>query len=1259
MSEQELTKGFVMTDFFQMICGAQSDIARELRVLAIEERSQTSVDFAEKTEEKIEKVKSRKRLCECAAQFLIEKPIEIRSGMIAVSDYPAIAQWLFHNKNKYPAAAGLAVDAWQKYLNLLIPDDFPAFRLVSLGAHFFQSPYQLAGFLAFLFNRGVPLDLVVNSGLLHQYVEEEYGVGLDDLKEMYQLLRLSEAQLVALSRTPVRVPILLNIPKSNHEGLSNRPFFSLNIMGETFEHETAFEKNTLNTVLNEFTLDADVIAHLDKLFQLFDWQLIKTLDFKSPLIDVALTVLLNAHFKKITDDLPRLALTGEISHELVMKILKHISKLLTPENEMRLQNLINQNPFYLLLYAHENQPLSNTALLTVEALKKIAESELYFDSRNLIYVGFICEMLNKINDDSKISGEIKRKLFESFLQNDELMDKSDFESVLGLNELIDFTREKIQHYRDELNANIEKWLSGEIDYYSVLIDWEGLQSRASSIFYIDPTLRQTTDYPKTGYELKAKLINSAWQRFKRDAGNDAEFDLNSLLETFCISSYENEKQKQKEKVRILQESLLFIREKECVDYLLQWIQSHGYNAKSMLEEPFGDGNSLIEKCVSNENTDLFLTLIPLINWNEYKIYRIFFYILTDKRFNYIPVLSDVINTREKLHVVLNELYSPIIKEDDKKNWTDSEASDLVARLLIIPNIATVLMDHFELFSTLVMVASLKSDKLVLDTIVKQFKLITTKNKFREYFREFERLLLPDDFKLCLYTLNKLHLYPEIRVVLDRECMRFWRKVAQLKSQSSRDTEDDSDDLLLLQSNIPSSASTSLVLPTTVTPMTSLTPTTVPPVATAAPMFSFPSSYSAPYILPAPLMRFGYEQFHKLSQNEYSRYARNSKMVSYLLEEAVSRQHNRTQILQYATTQFEKPAGFVGEGDPAPAVYSVSDCAAFHLPNGELGFQGFYNDVRLTSKRRYFLTISLPEKESTDYIFHPLSPTTRVPGFDASMPIREKFKDTVDAQALKTMPKITKESDDLIVHNADIPVRAEEKTRNPDQKTVMNNLSAMDLLNICLVKYRDYFSPDFLAHLERCAFVMHLQTLKSKDRKGEPVDPAVREAAFRDRFLRFELLHRHAHSLHPVSNDPQRQDNLGAASACFNTYMMVLERTVKYFSIWIAHSVNMINCKFDMFLDTELIEAIHFVVKISFNGVTIQLRQNIDTFVENPEYAKASDLAGLIGTISHLVNASQPISSATIPIYENTNAFFDSSRKRERLEREENANQYAA
>ena len=203
---------------------------------------------------------------------------------------------------------------------------------------------------------------------------------------------------------------------------------------------------------------------------------------------------------------------------------------------------------------------------------------------------------------------------------------------------------------------------------------------------------------------------------------------------------------------------------------------------------------------------------------------------------------------------------------------------------------------------------------------------------------------------------------------------------------------------------------------------------------------------------------------------------------------------------------------------------------------------------------------------------------------------------------------TYEKDSTVsIRHADIARRNAMKKNRRSQKKVMK-CSANDELDAFSKENHEQLSPDSKNHIS--AGLKHNE---------------------------MEWLHRSAYSLTPLTNNPQRASNLGAASKDDNTRMMVIEKFAHFFSQFDDVDVT-INPRFILFNNSDVIKSIHYKLTLRYEGRTLTVTQNTECFSLHPR-SHASDK--LLITIAHALLQRTPadiIASNESPL-QHQNAIF--------------------
>ncbi len=295
-------------------------------------------------------------------------------------------------------------------------------------------------------------------------------------------------------------------------------------------------------------------------------------------------------------------------------------------------------------------------------------------------------------------------------------------------------------------------------------------------------------------------------------------------------------------------------------------------------------------------------------------------------------------------------------------------------------------------------------------------------------------------------------------------------------------------------------------------------------------------------------------------------------------------------------------------------------------NGDILLQGRI-DNRCVMSGRPLCRIAYTPKwgPSQHYLFYSLQPSTNL-----SAPLSiQRFRKTEEAKNIeKQKAGVFKEGNQPRIDPEQILKRMAITRRTPDQNEVMG-LRAVDEYQHCIDRYQKILYPPLQNMLQHSAKIMHLSTLEAKVKRQELVPEEVKEMAYRDRLLRTEWLHLLAFFSYPMNKEPQKPDNLGAARACINTRMILLEYLTRWFALNVPASKTSLNGRFDLLLDTNVIDEITLSSTISFKGAQCKLTQKIDALAIHPEHISGSDLAMAVTTVKMLLENASPLSKQTV------------------------------
>ena len=241
------------------------------------------------------------------------------------------------------------------------------------------------------------------------------------------------------------------------------------------------------------------------------------------------------------------------------------------------------------------------------------------------------------------------------------------------------------------------------------------------------------------------------------------------------------------------------------------------------------------------------------------------------------------------------------------------------------------------------------------------------------------------------------------------------------------------------------------------------------------------------------------------------------------------------------------------------------------------------------------------------------------GSNAPIP---RFKSTPSSESIAVT---TKGGHELTVEPASVLHRDLNKARGTEQNKVMDSPA---------YKAKREGRSKYNGHSARDAYEIFFKTFEGK--LSEPMIALLKRAFQADikkspeNQYRPEWLHGYGFSLTPLSKDPQRKENLGAAGAWANTEMTILESMAKWFALNQNSSENISITRLYTMLDqSELIDKIDFEVSIKFQERIIRFKQEIDALKETPIFRKGTDVAQATGIAHALLHDVSPISAIVV------------------------------
>lgn len=386
--------------------------------------------------------------------------------------------------------------------------------------------------------------------------------------------------------------------------------------------------------------------------------------------------------------------------------------------------------------------------------------------------------------------------------------------------------------------------------------------------------------------------------------------------------------------------------------------------------------------------------------------------------------------------------------------------------------------------------------------------------------------------------------------------------------------------------------------------------------------------------------FSFKDYSSLCVNEFCRYDKNPNVTGYLLlQKDVKKDSRNAQVYQFdfqesfdsrdKSQKFPLTSTRIYNGNYyyiTPAVKKISRITAYEDTQGTTILEG------QTSKRDAMIgypacEINFQPKRGfpQHYTFYPMIPKNAGLTNPISIP---RIVNTPEGKRIhKHKDGYCKSKQAIKITSSRIRAREKITKRDPDQNTVMNQ-KAVDAYSQCAREYQSILNPTLFQILMYCANILHRSTLRAMKKRGEKISQKEIERYLNEQDIRPEWLHLYGFA---YDDDPQSEDNLGAARAKDNTRMLLLERLIKWIALNIPHTQNELFGYFDMLLDSEVIEHIDLNISSKLNGTTVDVHQKIDPLVLNPNTIRASDLAGLVGIITLLLQSKRPQLLETVTI----------------------------
>jgi hypothetical protein len=358
----------------------------------------------------------------------------------------------------------------------------------------------------------------------------------------------------------------------------------------------------------------------------------------------------------------------------------------------------------------------------------------------------------------------------------------------------------------------------------------------------------------------------------------------------------------------------------------------------------------------------------------------------------------------------------------------------------------------------------------------------------------------------------------------------------------------------------------------------------------------------------------------LSQNEFFRFAPNPSKVGHaVIRTSVKKDKKIVTATQYAAPiqkDSDRTLPVPDEMAAPPLIRPLEDIEEI-TRFGLTRFRAKTPDTGTEMFATRMEPLEIDGEEATLAFFSPLPPNTKGnEPFWGSEKRLDFFKATLSTEAKEACLEAgdCTTIDDSVhkMQKTDIDYPSVQERdgskRSVSQNQVMGNISAKEAVEAFHQEHEEVMNPDF-----------------SKIMKNS------HEAPLRDAWgsqKRPEWLHIAAHSLMPLSEDPQQPENLGAAPKWANSKMMVPERTLKWYAFNRPDSTATLEGDFTMLHGSHVAADIRLDVALTEEGKTIKMRQHLNPWAPYPIYSTGSDIAQSV-LVTHSIHQNAPGTVQTV------------------------------
>lgn len=565
----------------------QDKIQRELRIIALSPKN--SGDAQEQTAKE-----EQKKVLLLAQNFITQKGKPAENWRTSTTCFEALTDWFeqtTHIENHLP----LSMMSWCCQLEQTLPNSINPNRIITLGSAYYAEPHKFMGFLYWLLESGVESAFIIQSTLLHRFFAY-HAFEMTIIGKSYALLAKLSNRLDAFLS-------FLNNNSCGMRGFTNNThddgtYYSCNLLGTFFTHHALLRDYNLKETPTLY-LESIHCHFAEQLFYLFGWELLKKLNYSDGTNQLFLQKLLQSEVKtKILSELPFNVLQGQFSISFTNVILIVIRQSYNPEE---LLAITLTEPFYihaagLNLGTFLFEPHLRTIINTLCTSAKY---------NTLHHLPFLATLASALSNASPItlSGTnwntaeinlILKTIVDIILPYGNTIYDDAIQPIHNiLTKLWPFFLEKMTQLARNIDTAIHDFNYNDIDYDTLTHTWGSQLSTCNLLFSLEPKLPQAASYPRTIYQLHARVLQNKCALCIAD---DELLPLESMLSNMTPDASTQK--------RILQETLIDpFSQAALIEAILNY-RTPFFSAESLLIQAFGNTNSVLFHAFTTENETL-------------------------------------------------------------------------------------------------------------------------------------------------------------------------------------------------------------------------------------------------------------------------------------------------------------------------------------------------------------------------------------------------------------------------------------------------------------------------------------------------------------------------------------------------------------------------------------------------------------------------------------------------------------------------------